>query len=158
MPRTASIQIFSSRGDSIARSGISPVPANGFHQKKHAEACFFRGGPEEIRTLDLSDANRTLSQLSYRPNSNCVIIISRSFFNCNTFFEVIFVIFHFPQKRSGERRYRPVRGKPRRDAAAASFGGFGGFYTFVHILHLLVYFRNFVGAFKHFFVYPGRQP
>ena len=26
-----------------------------------------RGGPEEIRTLDLSDANRTLSQLSYRP-------------------------------------------------------------------------------------------
>ena len=27
--------------------------------------CF--GGPEEIRTLDLSDANRTLSQLSYRP-------------------------------------------------------------------------------------------
>ena len=25
------------------------------------------GGPEEIRTLDLSDANRTLSQLSYRP-------------------------------------------------------------------------------------------
>ena len=27
----------------------------------------FSGGPEEIRTLDLSDANRTLSQLSYRP-------------------------------------------------------------------------------------------
>ena len=25
------------------------------------------GGPEETRTLDLSDANRTLSQLSYRP-------------------------------------------------------------------------------------------
>ena len=25
------------------------------------------GGPEEIRTLDLSDANRTLSQLSYGP-------------------------------------------------------------------------------------------
>ena len=24
-------------------------------------------GPEETRTLDLSDANRTLSQLSYRP-------------------------------------------------------------------------------------------
>ncbi len=30
------------------------------------------GGPEETRTLDLSDANRTLSQLSYRP------ILSRS--------------------------------------------------------------------------------
>ena len=28
--------------------------------------CLF-GGPEETRTLDLSDANRTLSQLSYRP-------------------------------------------------------------------------------------------
>ena len=29
-------------------------------------SCLF-GGPEETRTLDLSDANRTLSQLSYRP-------------------------------------------------------------------------------------------
>ena len=29
----------------------------------------FSGGPEETRTLDLSDANRTLSQLSYRPIS-----------------------------------------------------------------------------------------
>ena len=27
----------------------------------------FGGGPEGIRTLDLSDANRTLSQLSYKP-------------------------------------------------------------------------------------------
>ncbi len=27
------------------------------------------GGPEETRTLDLSDANRTLSQLSYRPRA-----------------------------------------------------------------------------------------
>ena len=25
------------------------------------------GGPEEIRTLDLTDANRALSQLSYEP-------------------------------------------------------------------------------------------
>ena len=25
------------------------------------------GGPEEVRTLDLTDANRTLSQLSYGP-------------------------------------------------------------------------------------------
>ena len=34
------------------------------------QTCFCksaRGGPEETRTLDLSDANRTLSQLSYRP-------------------------------------------------------------------------------------------
>ena len=28
---------------------------------------FHFGGPEGIRTLDLSDANRTLSQLSYGP-------------------------------------------------------------------------------------------
>ena len=31
------------------------------------------GGPEEIRTLDLSDANRTLSQLSYAPTANVII-------------------------------------------------------------------------------------
>lgn len=29
--------------------------------------CGFFGGPGGVRTLDLSDANRTLSQLSYRP-------------------------------------------------------------------------------------------
>ena len=29
--------------------------------------CFCFGGPEGIRTLDLSDANRTRSQLRYRP-------------------------------------------------------------------------------------------
>lgn len=28
---------------------------------------FFYGGDEEDRTLDLTDANRTLSQLSYAP-------------------------------------------------------------------------------------------
>jgi hypothetical protein len=28
---------------------------------------FLYGGPERDRTVDLSDANRTLSQLSYRP-------------------------------------------------------------------------------------------
>ena len=33
--------------------------------------CAAFGGPEEIRTLDLSDANRTLSQLSYRPEKIC---------------------------------------------------------------------------------------
>ncbi len=32
----------------------------------HQDFPFF-GGDEGIRTLDLSDANRTLSQLSYRP-------------------------------------------------------------------------------------------
>ena len=33
---------------------------------------FHFGGPEGIRTLDLSDANRTLSQLSYKPVFTCV--------------------------------------------------------------------------------------
>ena len=32
------------------------------------------GGPEGIRTLDLSDANRTLSQLSYKPVMYHIII------------------------------------------------------------------------------------
>ena len=40
------------------------------------------GGPRGIRTLDLSDANRTLSQLSYRPifvfqNENSVTLLER---------------------------------------------------------------------------------
>ena len=33
---------------------------------------FHFGGPEGIRTLDLSDANRTLSQLSYKPEYEVV--------------------------------------------------------------------------------------
>ena len=37
------------------------------------------GGPEEIRTLDLSDANRTLSQLSYRPENMNIIAMNRGF-------------------------------------------------------------------------------
>ncbi len=35
--------------------------------------CF--GGPEGIRTLDLSDANRTLSQLSYKPEYEVVCLV-----------------------------------------------------------------------------------
>ena len=39
------------------------------HQKIRAPHCGTRifGGDEEDRTLDLTDANRTLSQLSYAP-------------------------------------------------------------------------------------------
>ena len=36
--------------------------------------AFYLGGPEGIRTLDLSDANRTLSQLSYKPVMYHIII------------------------------------------------------------------------------------
>ena len=35
---------------------------------------FHFGGPEGIRTLDLSDANRTLSQLSYKPEYEIVTL------------------------------------------------------------------------------------
>ena len=35
-------------------------------KKNHPKGVVF-GGPKGIRTLDLSDANRTLSQLSYGP-------------------------------------------------------------------------------------------
>ena len=35
---------------------------------------FHFGGPEGIRTLDLSDANRTLSQLSYKPKYEIVTL------------------------------------------------------------------------------------
>ena len=40
----------------------------GYQKEEHRFAVlFFFGGPEGIRTHDLTDANRTLSQLSYRP-------------------------------------------------------------------------------------------
>ena len=38
---------------------------------------FFFGGDGGIRTLDLTDANRTLSQLSYAPKSSRSIIIAQ---------------------------------------------------------------------------------
>ena len=43
-----------------------------------AATGFFAGGPEEIRTLDLSDANRTLSQLSYRPKYAFIVSHEKS--------------------------------------------------------------------------------
>ena len=44
------------------------------------------GGPEETRTLDLSDANRTLSQLSYRPENMNIIAMNRGF--VKAFFQI----------------------------------------------------------------------
>ena len=38
-------------------------------------AMTFLGGPGGIRTHDLSDANRTLSQLSYRPKCKKIIYL-----------------------------------------------------------------------------------
>lgn len=44
------------------------------NKKKRQLSCrklsFLFGGPEEDRTLDLTDANRTLSQLSYGPKQH----------------------------------------------------------------------------------------
>ena len=40
----------------------------------------FSGGDEEDRTLDLTDANRTLSQLSYAPMSSYVNIHQKAEF------------------------------------------------------------------------------
>lgn len=34
---------------------------------RRVKSVLFDGGDEEVRTLDLTDANRTLSQLSYIP-------------------------------------------------------------------------------------------
>ena len=45
----------------------SEVLFHGEDLLKKSENSEHFGGPEETRTLDLSDANRTLSQLSYRP-------------------------------------------------------------------------------------------
>ena len=42
--------------------------------KKKVFVQYLFGGPEGIRTLDLSDANRTLSQLSYKPVTYLIII------------------------------------------------------------------------------------
>ena len=63
------------RGRTGTQEGASQAPAPQWLQerpgtaKSRAEARDFRktGGPEGIRTLDLSDANRTRSQLRYRP-------------------------------------------------------------------------------------------
>ena len=49
---------------------------NGTRESGHR----FFGGDGGIRTLDLTDANRTLSQLSYAPKSSRSIIIAQEFF------------------------------------------------------------------------------
>ena len=49
---------------------LSPSPNKGAEKYKEAlsfDSASFLGGDEEDRTLDLTDANRTLSQLSYAP-------------------------------------------------------------------------------------------
>ena len=64
------------------QKALLPRPSDGYRvQNKNASIVsiltFLYGGPEGIRTHDLSDANRTLFQLSYRPM--CVMGLELSF-------------------------------------------------------------------------------
>lgn len=54
-------------GISPARGDKLRLPQAHGKMKTALSDGFHFGGPEGIRTLDLSDANRTLSQLSYKP-------------------------------------------------------------------------------------------
>lgn len=56
-------------------------------KKERHDFCrvFLFGGDEEDRTLDLTDANRTLSQLSYAP-------ICRRYFNGKKYYTIKFLI------------------------------------------------------------------
>ena len=49
------------------RLGSKKARYNRAFRRRHLFLSPHYGGPEGIRTLDLSDANRTLSQLSYKP-------------------------------------------------------------------------------------------
>ena len=60
------------------------------------------GGDGGIRTLDLSDANRTLSQLSYAPTR---LVHYSTFF---TFVKTFFLPAHFCAKKSRKRKLLPA--------------------------------------------------
>ena len=67
--RNIMVLIPSSRDQAVVhRTTAFILSIPGFHQKKRMPlASFSFGGLEGDRTLDLTDANRTLSQLSYEP-------------------------------------------------------------------------------------------
>ena len=78
----------------------------GSAQKRKGTAewrCLLPGGPKGIRTLDLSDANRTLSQLSYGPiffrPGRRRILLYHSFLACKASFFVLATFFscQFPE-------------------------------------------------------------
>ena len=63
------------------RNSLPPsIPITHRNQKRSTvfRQFFLFGGDEEDRTLDLTDANRTLSQLSYAPTYDIPIIIADS--------------------------------------------------------------------------------
>ena len=55
----------------IPAFGQQKTPIKSGFSRNISFLCSFYGGPGGIRTLDLSDANRTLSQLSYGPLCYC---------------------------------------------------------------------------------------
>ena len=59
------------------------------------------GGDEEDRTLDLTDANRTLSQLSYAPRLSLSIIIAQPEENFKSFFLKSFLSLTGIRRRTG---------------------------------------------------------
>ena len=52
--------------DTLCTYGVKQLKLLGFSQR-HLFGCSLMVDLKRLRTLDLSDANRTLSQLSYRP-------------------------------------------------------------------------------------------
>ena len=68
------------------QKNINPVNADNYWLR----GIYIFGGDEEDRTLDLTDANRTLSQLSYAPKNRYVSIIA-SFFKKATPFSNFFL-------------------------------------------------------------------
>ncbi len=71
------------------------------------------GGDEEDRTLDLTDANRTLSQLSYAPMRCCDIYISVNCANCQEINATFFIFFFHPSFSilSALRMFHPRAGR-----------------------------------------------
>ncbi len=60
----------------LSEADIGGKAANRKNHHSHGMMVFL-GGHEGDRTLDLTDANRTLSQLSYTPVFNCLSIITQ---------------------------------------------------------------------------------
>ncbi len=136
--------------DAFTRVRIPP-DGGGFIQKRHAVTGLFwlrkhektpefrgffglvsfctspLGGPEETRTLDLSDANRTLSQLSYRPmyavfSRKQHIYFSTRKLGCKAFLRV-FCGFLGVLEQVDVHPFAPVQADHKDQTPGAEFGG-----------------------------------
>ena len=118
-------------GISPARGDKLRLPQAHGKMKTALSDGFHFGGPEGIRTLDLSDANRTLSQLSYGPvyevfgDVNCLPATELDYRKRGAITEPLLLpaelwahIGHFPSKKvmkngfSGYSILRENHGKP----------------------------------------------